>query len=185
MTATLRHLIAPVLVLAVVTSLGPRVSDLGHVRLVADTKTAFEQGDTMAFRVAGRLPRESPEPSRSVFNGDLMSLATGDTVGSFTWDLTCHHAVGVPCIVYEVTNTFRLPQGSLVARTHATAAPDAGHPGYFLIGVHPDANNIVEATGAFAGRSGRAHQSGRHDGRDLPGFVTFDDFWLIELDPKG
>lgn len=45
-------------------------------------------------------------------------------------------------------------------------------------------NSIIKATGAFAGRTGKAHMSGRHGGQDLPGFVSFDDFWLIELDPS-
>jgi hypothetical protein len=34
-----------------------------------------------------------------------------------------------------------------------------------------------------AGRTGAAHMSARHDGREVP-TVTFDDFWLIELGPK-
>jgi hypothetical protein len=105
-------------------------------------------------------------------------------VGGFTWNLTCAHVIGAPCVVYEVTSTFRLPEGTLVSRAMATAVPDAAHPGFFLIGIHPDGDSIIQATGAFTGRTGKAHQSGRHGGQEFPAFVSFDDFWLIELDPK-
>lgn len=63
------------------------------------------------------------------------------------------------------------------------AASDLEHPGSSLIGIHPDGKTI-EGTGVYAGRTGKIHQSGFHICNECPNFVTFDDFWLIELDPR-
>lgn len=150
---------------------------------MVETKSAYHAGDTLAFR-SGRVASHSPNPQHLVFDGDLTSLATGDKVGTFTWDLTCGQAIGFPCGVYEVTNTFRLPGGTIVSRGMASVAPDPTGPGFFHIGIHPDADNIVETTGVYNGRRGRAHMSGRHGGHEFPAYASFDDFWLIELDSK-
>lgn len=165
----LRSLTAIALLVPTAALLEARSTDLGPARLVVETKAAYQHGDTLAFRFVGRVPVQSPEPKRLVFQGDLTSLASGDKVGSFTWDLTCNQIIGAPCIRYEVTATFALPEGSLVSRGPAGAVPDH-HPGFFLIGIHPEGTSIVDATGAFAGRSGRAHMSGRHGGQDFPNF---------------
>lgn len=180
----LRYLAALILLVPVVASMGTRITDLGHARMVVETKSAFQHGDTLAFRFAGRVASRSPNPQRLVFEADLTSLATGDKAGSFTWDLTCGQVVGFPCGMYEVTNTFTLPEGTLVTRGTASVAPDGSAPGEFHAGIHPDGKNIIQATGMFAGRTGKAHMSGRHGGQEFPAFVTFDDFWLIELDPR-
>lgn len=181
----LHYLTALILLVPIAALLGTRVTDLGEARMVVETRSAYQQGDTLAFRFAGRVASRAPEPNHLVFDGDLTSLATGDTVGTFTWDLTCNQVVGFPCGVYEVVNTFRFPDGTLVTRTLAAVAPDlSAEPGFFHAGIHPKGNNIVEATGAYAGRSGKAHMSGRHGGQEFPAFVSFDDFWLIQLDPK-
>ena len=170
------------LLIPMVVSARARVRDLGPARMVVETRSAFEQGDTMAFRFAGRVPVKSPEPNRLVAEGDLTSLATGEKVGIFTWDLTCAQVVGFPVGVFEVTNTFRLPGGTLVSRGMGSLGPDPTGPGFNHVGIHP--SRIIEATGVYAGRTGKAHMSGRHGGQALPAFVDFDDFWLIELDRK-
>ena len=180
----LRYFTAFILLMPMVALLGARVTDLGHARIVVETKSAFETGDTLAFRFAGRVASHSPNPQHLVFDGDLTSLATGDKAGTFSWDLTCGQAIGFPCGVYEVINTFRLPGGTLVTRGTASVAPDPTGPGFFHAGIHPTAENIIEATGVFTGRTGKAHMSGRHGGQEFPAFVTFDDFWLIELGAK-
>jgi hypothetical protein len=180
----LRYSAALILVVPVAAATGPRVAHVAHARMVSETKSAFETGDTLAFRFAGRIASHSPNPQHLVFDGDLISLATGDKAGSFSWDLTCGQIVGVPCGVYDVTNTFRLAGGTLVSHGTASVAPDPTGPGFFHVGIHPEGKNIIHATGIFAGRSGRAHMSGRHGGQEFPAFVTFDDFWLIELDAR-
>jgi len=184
MKPMLRYFAALILLVPIAGSLGARVTDVGHARIVVETKSAFQAGDTLAFRFAGRVASRSPNPQHLLFDGDLTSLATGDKAGSFTWDLTCAQLVGVPCGSYEVTSTFRFPEGTLVSRAQASAVPDPSHPGFFLIGIHPEGKSIIEATGVFAGRTGAARMSGLHGAKEAPAFVSFDDFWLIELDPK-
>lgn len=140
-------------------------------------------GERIAVRFAGRLQNESTDPGRLVFTGDMLSLGTGDKLGTMT------HDVAVPCSLRDpssgcagdVVNTFRFTDGStIVNRAQESFAPDPRAPGFFLVGIHPTADSI-EGTGRFTGRTGRAHMSARHDGSALPGFATFDDFWLIEL----
>jgi hypothetical protein len=160
-------------------------ADLGRARLVVETTSAFEHGDTIAVRFAARLANTSTDSKHLAWTGELRSLASGAVVGTLTHDITCLGAVALPCLALgtEAVDTFTFPQGTIVNRALLSAAPDPGAPGLFLIGIHPDAKSIVSATGAFAGRTGTAHMSGRHDGREVP-TATFDDFWLIELDPR-
>jgi len=179
-----RYLAAVTLLLPVAASAGSPVANLGSVRMVAETGSAFGQGNTLAVRFAGRMASQTPGPDRLVFTGPMTSLATGHEVGDFTWDLTCQGAAGFPCGVYEVTNTFRFAEGTVVTKALAAVVPDGSAPGFFHVGIHPDGGSVIDATGIFAGRTSRAHMSGRHAGQEFPTFVTFDDFWLIELDRR-
>jgi hypothetical protein len=156
----------------------------GETRLVVDSKPGFQPGDSLALHVAGRLADESTDPRRFVFNGQLRSLDSGEVVGTVTHDATCFGAAAVPCPVLQVTNTFNLPDGTIVNQALESVALDPQHAGFGLISIRPDGKSIVAGTGAYAGRTGRAKMSGWHDGRELPEYVTFDDFWLIELDAK-
>jgi hypothetical protein len=174
-----------ILLAAVVLSVGitGQPADLGRARMIVEATSAFRQGDTIAVRVAGRLANQSTDPRHMIWVGELRSLASGEVVGTLTHDITCLGAVGVPCLVFEAVDTFNFPDGTIVSRDLESAPPDPAHPGFFNIGIHPDGKSIVSATGVFAGRTGTAHMSGRHDGREAP-TVTFDDFWLIELDAR-
>ena len=179
-----RYLAAVTLLVPAFAAVAHSATDVGPTRLAAQTTTAFAASDTIAIRFAGRIPGKQPGPDRAVFEGDMTSLATGEPLGTFTWDLTCHGAVGIPCGVYEVTNTFRFAEGTLVTKEAASVAPDGTAPGFFHVGIHPQGKSVIEATGVFAGRTGTAHMSGRHGGQEFPAWVDFDDFWLIELDPR-
>jgi hypothetical protein len=180
----LRYLIAVMLLIPMAALAGSQAGDVTHARLVVETKSAFEAGDTLAFRFVGRVASHSRSPGHLVFDGDLTSLANGERAGSLTFDLTCGQIVGFPCGVYEVTSTFRLAGGTLVSRAMASVAADPTAPGFFHIGIHPADDSIIDATGIFADRSGTAQMSGRHGGQEFPAFVSFDDFWLIELSPR-
>ena len=152
--------------------------------IVPSVVAAPDQRDTIGVHFAGRLSNQSTDPARFIFTGEMRSLETGQVVGTMTNDLTCVGAVALPCPVLEATNTFRFPDGTIVSHGRNSSAGDVQHPGFALIGNHPSGNNLSSGTGSFAGRTGRAHMSGRHDGRELPAFATFDDFWLIELDRR-
>ena len=119
----LRYFAVLLLLVPIAASLTTRATDVGPARMVVETKSTFQTGDTMAFWFKGRVAGHSPNAHRMVFDGDLTSLATGDKAGTFTWDLTCYDAVGFPCWVYEVTNTFRLAGGTIVTRGTSTGPP--------------------------------------------------------------
>ena len=180
----IRYLTALSLIMPVVASVPRSPADLGEVHLAAETSSAYTLGDTIAVRVAGRIASTSPSPNRLVFDGPMTALGSGEPAGNFTSDLSCHGAAGIPCGVYEVINTFEFSDSSIVTKSTANVAPDATAAGFFHVGIHPDADNITHGTGIFAGRTGTAHMSGRHDGHEFPAAATFDDFWLIQLDPQ-
>jgi hypothetical protein len=137
------------------------------------------RGDTLALHFRGTARQEPAEQGRLQWTTDLYSLVTGEKVGTGT------HNASLPAPIMDHVMTFRLPDGELVARSMESVTPDPQYPGFALIGIHQD-NNVVpdKGTGAYAGRTGKVTMSGWHDGNKLPGQVTFNDFYLIELDPE-
>lgn len=153
------------------------------------TAEAAEAAESRAFAVSGEVltlnsrgtgKGEAVEPGRFQWTADVYSLATGEKVGTGT------HNVSPPGPVMDHVMTFRLPDGELVVHSTESVGPDPQHRGLFLIGIHPTEDNVVadKGTGAYAGRTGRVTMSGWHDGNNFPGRVAFNDFYLIELDPK-
>ena len=138
------------------------------------------RGDTLALHFRGIGNQQPAEEGRFQWSTDLYSLATGEKVGTGT------HNVSPPAPIMDHVMTFRLPDGDLVAHSKESVTPDPQHQGLFLIGIHTKENNIVseKGTGAYAGRTGRVTMSGWHDGNKFPEQVGFNDFYLIELDPK-
>jgi hypothetical protein len=94
---------------------------------------------------------------------------------------------------YQHVGTARLTGGDSAALlaaisdcpVAAIAEPSGGHHGQWT-GAPPRCNNIVpeKGTGAYAGRTGKATMSGWHDANKFPEQATFNDFYLIEFDPK-
>ena len=162
----------------------PPATDLGRVDLAAESVSAWAAGDTMAVRFAGRLKDETPDDNSVFrFTTNMTSLGDGSVLGTMTHEVTC--AMGPPpCAMLAATHTFRFKDGEIVNKANeAWLAPDPEDPTWVLIGIHPKGKSVVSGTGAYAGRTGRAHMSGRHDLATLhEGYATFDDFWLIELD---
>ncbi len=145
-------------------------------------------GDVIAIRFTGELPNQKvySSPGFFLFSGNMTS-PKGDVLGTLTHEAVCALTTPPPCLVFDVTTTFdfaadRSPGGRIVNQAKLSAAPDPQHPGQLLVGVHQADSTIVETTGVFAGRAGEARMSGRQDCGSCPEFVTFDDFWLIELD---
>ena len=137
----------------------------------------------MIVRYDSRLETHSSAPGHLTWTVDLLS-PQGDVVGSLTHDIVCSTRTPPPCAVFDSTDTFSFPEGQIVNRSPESVAPSPADPGHFLVGIHPPGKSIVSGTGIFAGRTGRAQMAGLHDTREMPGFATFDDVWLIELDPR-
>jgi hypothetical protein len=137
------------------------------------------QSDTLALHFRGTGHQQPAEQGRFQWSTDLYSLVTGDRVGTGT------NNADLRAPIMDQVMTFHLPDGDLVAHSKESVIPDPQHPGFALVGVHQDNNVVPErGTGAYARRTGKATMSGWHDGNKLPEQATFNDFYLIELDPK-
>lgn len=140
---------------------------------------AGAEPDTLPLHFRGTGRQEPAEQGRFQWSTDLYSLVTGEKVGTGTNNADLRGPI------MDHVMTFRLPDGDIVAHSKESVIPDPQHPGFALVGIHQD-NNIVpeRGTGAYAGRTGKVTMSGWHDGSKLPEQATFNDFYLIELDPK-
>jgi hypothetical protein len=145
----------------------------------ADAATAA-QGDRLALNFRGTGNQEPAEPGRFQWTTDLYSMATGEKVG------TASNNADLRAPVMDHVMTLHLPDGDLVAHSKESVVPDPQYQGFYLIGIHPKEKNIVpeKGTGAYAGRTGKVTMSGWHDANKLPEQATFNDFYLIELDPE-
>jgi hypothetical protein len=177
----LRFALTPLLATALVAALS--LSPASPIRLVAPAASAgvVPASDLMALNLRGTAQREETQPERFQYTTDLYSLATGERIGTGT-----HSVVAAGPLVFDVTDTFRLPAGNVVSRHRGSAVPDPDHPGFVVTGIHPDGKTIVPelGTGSYAGRTGRLRMSGWHGLTKFPGEVSFDSFFVIELDPK-
>jgi len=114
---------------------------------------------------------------RSTVSWPMYSLATGDVIGTFTNDFKNKG----PGTVDAVTS-FVFADGKLVSHVQVSVVPDPARPGWILVGARPDADSVVEATGVFAGRTGRVDMSGTNDlTKFATGELYQDAFWIIKL----
>ncbi|MGH9039095.1 MAG: hypothetical protein ACRDZ3_02575 [Acidimicrobiia bacterium] len=124
----------------------------------------------------------SSRPSGLVRATADMLSATGEKIGTFLHQAKCSTTTPPPCAVFDLEETVQLPGGSIKVKTTASAPVDPEYPDHLVVGVHSRQDNLVEGTGVFAGRTGRARMSGWHGlGEFQAGYLTFNDFWLFEL----
>jgi hypothetical protein len=110
---------------------------------------------------------ESTDPGRFSFSVFVFSLSDGSPRANVTDDITC--ALGPPpCLVLDVITVIRYPEGEVTAHTQTPLVPDPQRPGFALFGTRPSSDNIVAATGAYAGRTGRFMYSGSIDMGKFP-----------------
>jgi hypothetical protein len=136
--------------------------------------------EMIAVNVSGVGQRVASAPDRLVRTVDLLSMS-GEKMGTATRDF----AFTGPNTGDDVM-TFHFPDGDLVSRAVLRFAAASSDPGFFFVTTRPGGNTVVpdRGTGAYAGRTGRVRMSGWHDGREFPERAGFDDFFVIELDPK-
>ncbi|MDQ3947390.1 MAG: hypothetical protein M3357_19970 [Actinomycetota bacterium] len=171
---------ALVLAMAVAVFDGPAPAQTGNKQPAATTDDA----DKILVRFNGRYENEATEPGLFRFVGDMLS-PSGERLGTQIHQAKCSTTTPPPCGVFDVEETFQFPDGSITVKTPESAAIDPQYPDHLLVGVHTQQDNIAEATGIFAGRTGRGRASGWHDLSELQqGYATFNDFWLIELNPR-
>jgi hypothetical protein len=145
---------------------------LGHRELVlAHRASGTDSFVTELFRSAG--VNESKDPTRFVIHTPLLSLSDGSQLGTVTDTFTC--AAGPPpCLVLDVTPVLQYPDGTVTVHTDVPLAPDPTRPGFYLFGTRPTRDNIVSATGAYTGRTGRLSVSGEVDLRRFPSPIPYE-----------
>lgn len=82
----------------------------------------------------------------------------------------------------EDQDTYDLGDGKIVAQGRVSLPPDPDNPGFVITSGQPDEANIVEATGAYAGRTGKVRVYGYVDTRNVPAEFILDEVYVIALD---
>ncbi len=154
---------------------------LGAVPAVAPA-AAEPEPDFIALNPRGVVPVEMVDGA-FVVTADLFSLTTGDKIGTFTDRATCSTSAPPPCLVFDVTTTFRLPGGEILNRVQVSSSPDPTKPGFVFAAFRPATDTIVSGTGRYAGRTGRAVGWGIGDMRDFPRMIGLDIFTVIRFNP--
>jgi len=121
---------------------------------------------------------ESKDPTRFLVNTPLFSLSDGSQIGTVTDSFTCG-AGPPPCQVLDGTATLQYPDGVVTAHFEVPFSPDPGRPGFYLFGSRPTEDNIVSATGAYTGRTGRLSVSGAVDMRHFPSPIPYEGVGLL------
>jgi hypothetical protein len=159
---------------------GSAPAEIRKTRLAAMT----DSSDKIVVRFNGRYKNEATEPGLFRFTGDMLS-ATGEKLGRLIHQVKCSTTTPPPCAVFDVEATFEFPEGAIRVKTPESGPSDPQFPGHLVIGIHTKEDNVAGGTGVFAGRTGRARMAGWHGIREIQnGYVSFDDFWLIELKPR-
>jgi hypothetical protein len=131
----------------------------------------------------GTAPDKNPDPDRFDITVPVVSFATGKPAGTVRHEPRCA-SDAVPCLVLDDKDTYDLGDGKIVTRSRVSLAPDPDHPWLLLSSARPAEENIVEATGAYAGRTGKVRVSGIVDMKDYPAQITLDEVYVIVLDPR-
>ena len=119
-----------------------------------------------------------------VWTADLLSLNTGEKIGTYTDRATC--ATGAPssCLIYDITTTYRVPGGEITSRGQWSVAPDSTRSGFFFTASQPARETIISGTGRFGGRQGRVIGWGILDLRQFPDRVGVDSRTFIRFGPS-
>ena len=160
---------------------GPDDADvLGRRDLILDHEVpGAEHFQAELFRSDG--VNHSTEPGQYVIHTKVFSPADGSQIGTVVDRFTCGSGPP-PCQVLDGTAELTYPDGVVTAHFEVPYAPDPARPGFYLFGSRPTTNNIVSATGAYAGRTGRFSVSGSVDMRQFPSPIPYEGVGLVEFD---
>lgn len=143
---------------------------------------AEDEADFISVNQRGTVPVEH-DGDAFVWTTDLYSLNTFDKIGTFTDRATCSTSAPPPCLVYDVTTTYRVPGGEVTNRGLWSLAPDSTQEGFFLAATRPHADTIVSGTGRFTGRTGRVIGWGVVDMSQFPARIGIDHRTFIRFEP--
>lgn len=154
------------------------------VGLPVTPTVAASEPDFIAVNPRGTGMPVEMDGGAFVFTGDLYSLTTGEQLGTFTDRATCSTSAPPPCLVFDVTTTFRLPGGEVLNRGRWSLVPDPARPGFAFVGSRPTTDTIFSGTKRYAGRTGRVTGWGAGDMRQFPSKLSLDVFTIIRFSPK-
>jgi hypothetical protein len=143
---------------------------------------AEAEPDFISVNAQGSVP-VAHDASGFSWTADLYSLTTLEKIGTFTDQATCSMSGPPPCLVYDVTTTFRVPGGEVVSRGQWSVSGDSTRPGFAFVASRPEKNTIVSGTGRFAGRAGRVSGWGVADMSGFPSRIGLDVRTFIRFDP--
>lgn len=155
-----------------------KAATLSTVERYAIQATAAD-GSAYEYIPVGSLGKSEVEKKdgRAVMTFPMYSLTTGEVIGTLINDAQ-PNGPGTN----DLVTSFVFADGKLVSHTTSSLAQDPAKPGWVLVGMRPDADSIVEATGVFAGRTGRVDLSGTNDmTKFAAGEIFQDNFWIIKL----
>lgn len=142
----------------------------------------YEDKELIVLFGLGRAENKSTQPNAFDVTVPLVSPETGKVIGTSYHRPKCV-SDGVPCLVVLDEDTYEIPGGTIVARGRVSLPPDPDNPGFNIVGGQPDENNIVSATGRYAGRTGKVRAYGYIDTREFPKAFVIDEIYVIALDP--
>jgi hypothetical protein len=145
--------------------------------------TGLEGKEIIVVNGLGTGRDQNPDPIAFDITVPLVSLATGTVVGRVRHEPRCA-TDSVPCLVLDDQDTYDLGDGTIVTRSKVSLSPDPAHPHILLSSGRPPEKNVVKATGAYAGRTGRVRVSGIVDVARFPSEFTLDEIYVIVLDPR-
>lgn len=143
---------------------------------------AEDEADFISVNQRGTVPVEH-DGDAFVWTADLYSLNTFDKIGTFTDQATCSTSAPPPCLVYDVTTTYRVPGGEVTNRGLWSLAPDSTKKGFFFGATRPHTDTIVSGAGRFTGRTGRVIGWGVVDMSQFPERIGIDHRTFIRFDP--
>ena len=158
------------------------MSPLSPVALSSAGAEQDSSGDLLFLHARGAANRKTgTAPDRFAYLLDVYD-PSNRKIGTVT-----HDASFTSATTAEIISTFELPGGVLVNRAIEAFAPDTSRQNQFLTGIHPEGETLVgdKGTGAYAGRTGRLRMSGWHETSKFPDTLGVNDFYVIELNPKG
>lgn len=162
------------------TPLAVLVLAVGTLPAVAPA-AAEPEPDFISVNPRGSVPVEH-DGDAFVWTTDLFSLTTFEKIGTFTDRAMCATSSPPPCLIYDITTTYRVPGGEVTSRGLWSVTPDSTRPGFFFGASRPETDTIVSGTGRFQGRTGRVSGWGIVDLRQFPDRIGVDFRTFIRFD---
>lgn len=138
--------------------------------------------EVIPLHVSGVAASEATDAGHVAYTVEVLSIVTGERLGTLHDELTCSTTAPPPCLVFDVVTTLRLADGEIVNHAQWSGVPDPQRPGFLLVGTRSDAPTARGTAGAYAGRAVRWAGSGTVDTRSFPSRFGYDIFSIVTIE---